>query len=155
MAYDFKRLGDVDLVDAPAENANVLIEENGIIKKASKDAVGGSTGGGGSYDAIFDFENLGYGESGVFTVGDYQTLFNKIQASQEVKVLVRAQLAFNDSGYQGIRNVLFYPVCCQLNNEFNICFYITGSNIADKVEVRKIYIESEDSSVYVAGRTPT
>jgi hypothetical protein len=43
MSYEFKRLSDVEVVAEPAESANVLIEENGVIKKASKDAVGGAT----------------------------------------------------------------------------------------------------------------
>ena len=39
---EFKRLSDVEVVAEPAESANVLIEENGVIKKASKTAVGGA-----------------------------------------------------------------------------------------------------------------
>lgn len=38
---EFKRLSDVEVVAEPAESANVLIEENGVIKKAPKTAVGG------------------------------------------------------------------------------------------------------------------
>lgn len=34
MAYEFKKLRDVDVVEAPADTANVLIEEDGVIKKA-------------------------------------------------------------------------------------------------------------------------
>lgn len=41
MAYDFKKLSDVEVVAEPAESANVLIEEDGVIKKAPKTAVGG------------------------------------------------------------------------------------------------------------------
>lgn len=44
MAYNFKSIADVDVVEAPAETANVLIEENGVIKKAPKTAVGGAGG---------------------------------------------------------------------------------------------------------------
>lgn len=47
MAYDFKKLSDVAVVETPAETANVLIEEDGVIKKAPKTAVGGA---GGDYD---------------------------------------------------------------------------------------------------------
>lgn len=43
MAYNFKSIADVDMVEAPAETANVLIEEDGVIKKAPKTAVGGET----------------------------------------------------------------------------------------------------------------
>lgn len=41
MAYNFKSIADVEVVAEPAESANVLIEENGVIKKAPKTAVGG------------------------------------------------------------------------------------------------------------------
>lgn len=49
---EFKRLSDVEVVAEPTESANVLIEEDGVIKKAPKTAVGGAGGGGISYDAI-------------------------------------------------------------------------------------------------------
>lgn len=39
---EFKRLSDVEVVAEPTESANVLIEENGVIKKAPKTAVGGA-----------------------------------------------------------------------------------------------------------------
>lgn len=41
MAYEFKKLSAVEVVAEPTESANVLIEENGVIKKAPKTAVGG------------------------------------------------------------------------------------------------------------------
>ena len=43
MAYNFKSIADVEVVAEPTESANVLIEENGVIKKAPKAAVGGSS----------------------------------------------------------------------------------------------------------------
>lgn len=39
---DFTKLADVESVEEPADGTNVLIEENGVIKKAPKTAVGGS-----------------------------------------------------------------------------------------------------------------
>ena len=41
---EFKRLSDVEVVAEPTESANVLIEEDGVIKKAPKTAVGGVGG---------------------------------------------------------------------------------------------------------------
>ena len=38
---EFKKLSDVEVVAEPIETANVLIEEDGVIKKAPKTAVGG------------------------------------------------------------------------------------------------------------------
>ena len=45
MAYNFKSIVDVEVVAEPTETANVLIEENGIVKKAPKSVVGGGMGG--------------------------------------------------------------------------------------------------------------
>lgn len=39
---EFKRLSDVEVVTEPSKSSNVLIEENGVIKKAPKTAVGGT-----------------------------------------------------------------------------------------------------------------
>ena len=38
---EFKKLSEVEVVVTPADTANVLIEEDGVIKKVTKDAVGG------------------------------------------------------------------------------------------------------------------
>ena len=41
MSYNFKSIADVEVVAEPTESANVLIEENGVIKRVHKDEVGG------------------------------------------------------------------------------------------------------------------
>lgn len=52
MAYEFKKLSDVDKIEKVSDNANVLIEEDGVIKKAPKSQVGG--GGDSTYYVIID-----------------------------------------------------------------------------------------------------
>lgn len=37
---EFKKLSDVEVVKAPADNANILIEDNGVIKKVPKTTIG-------------------------------------------------------------------------------------------------------------------
>ena len=69
---EFKRLSDVDVVVEPTDTANVLIEENGVIKKAPKTAVGGSSG----FDFTIVYDNNTY--TGAMT-GDYQTIYNKLK----------------------------------------------------------------------------
>ena len=39
MAYEFKKLSDVEVIVEPSESANVIIEEDGVIKKTSMDAI--------------------------------------------------------------------------------------------------------------------
>lgn len=52
---DFTKLSDVAVVETPSDTANVLIEENGVIKKTPKTAVGGKTGvGAGGLILAFD-----------------------------------------------------------------------------------------------------
>lgn len=38
---EFKKLSDVEIIETPIDTANVLIEENGVIKRVPKDEVGG------------------------------------------------------------------------------------------------------------------
>lgn len=45
MAYNFKSIADVEVVEKPVDTANVLIEEDGVVKKAPMSAVGGAGGG--------------------------------------------------------------------------------------------------------------
>lgn len=52
MAYNFKSIADVEVVEKPTDAANVLIEENGVIKKAPKTAVGGASGGSVEPDMV-------------------------------------------------------------------------------------------------------
>lgn len=46
MSYNFKSIVDVEVVAEPTESANILIEEDGVIKKAPKTAVGGVNNNG-------------------------------------------------------------------------------------------------------------
>jgi hypothetical protein len=52
MAYEFKKLSAVEAVETPADTANVLIEEDGKIKKTPS---GVFTGGGADFDAVFEY----------------------------------------------------------------------------------------------------
>jgi hypothetical protein len=78
MSYNFKSIVDVEVVAEPAESANVLIEENGVIKKAPKTAVGG-----GDWDAVIEV-NWYDDEDPKFMSGNYQSIYNKIMVEQEV-----------------------------------------------------------------------
>lgn len=79
MSYDFKRLSDVEVVAEPAESANVLIEENGVIKKASKDAVGVTSWN--------DLTDRPFGE-------EYAVLFDGIVAADNTPALLDAHFSF-------------------------------------------------------------
>ena len=46
--YEFKRLSDVETVETAGSTANVLLEENGAIKKVPKSQFGSAGGGAGA-----------------------------------------------------------------------------------------------------------
>lgn len=93
MAYEFKRLSDVEVVAEPTESANVLIEENGVIKKAPKTAVGGAGGGGEEPDMVITVEggssrkatNFTYG----ITEGSMDNVFNAVREGRYPVVIIR------------------------------------------------------------------
>jgi hypothetical protein len=84
MAYEFKKLSAVEAVETPADTANVLIEEDGVIKKTPS---GMFTGGGGdAYDLDVLVDDSGKRE--VLT-GSYDELYAKLIACVPVKVRIR------------------------------------------------------------------
>ena len=88
MAYNFKSIADVEVVAEPTESANVLIEEDGIIKKAPKTAVGGA---GGKYDAVIEIieGSSGYFNSVDVVLGDFATLKDILDNGEFPNVLIR------------------------------------------------------------------
>lgn len=57
MAYIFKSLADVEAVEMPIDTATVLIEEEGVIKKAPKTAFGDKNVGMGGLSIVYDKDN--------------------------------------------------------------------------------------------------
>ncbi len=80
MAYEFTKLSDVAVAETPTDNSHVLIEEDGVIKKAPKTAVGGS----GEPDAIITLSgrsNVYDACSGAYyTLGGYDSVMNKMNS---------------------------------------------------------------------------
>lgn len=93
MSYNFKSIADVEVVAEPSESANVLIEENGAIKKAPKTTVGGA---GGSVEpdmvitltgcAVWDIVET---DCVTITSGTYTDIVEKIWNGTIVDVRVR------------------------------------------------------------------
>ena len=93
---EFKRLSDVEVVAEPAESANVLIEENGVIKKAPKTAVGG--GGNTEWDARIFYDSR-TGEL-FFIEGGYNSIHAKIENKEAPRVSLFARLAPSGDCYE-------------------------------------------------------
>ena len=79
MAYNFKSIADVEVVAEPSESANVLIEEDGVIKKAPKTAVGGA-GNNAEYDLDIEVQQDEDGDLtwSVNVISSYSALRDKI-----------------------------------------------------------------------------
>ncbi len=88
MAYEFKKLSDVEVVETPTDSANVLIEENGVIKKVDKKLVGPQE----EYDAILYWEWIDsspdYG-SLTLEFGTYDAILSKLQNWEMPKILIK------------------------------------------------------------------
>lgn len=81
MSYNFKSIADVEVVAEPSESANVLIEEDGVIKKAPKTAVGG--GGKDEWDAVIEFYDCDDHYVNLIS-GNYQDVYHKIMVEHEI-----------------------------------------------------------------------
>lgn len=100
---EFKRLSDVEVVAEPAESANVLIEEDGVIKKAPKTAVGGSST---EWDAVIEFYNTDDDDHITLISGDYNTVYNKIMVDGEVpNIMIRMVTEYGDIAYNNVMAV--------------------------------------------------
>ena len=97
MAYEFKKLSDVEVVAEPTETANILIEENGVIKKAPKTAVGGA---GSTADIILvDDEGDLYLEKGSYA--DLVAAWNNRTLLNVDVVMYGSHYGENSNGYCG------------------------------------------------------
>lgn len=119
MSYEFKRLSDVDIVETPSETANVLIEEDGVIKKAPKTAVGGAGGSSNEYDMIIHAFYDTYHwideiqpEDCEIVAGSYEDLVEKLMSDNDYapKILFKFKTDY------------YY-----LTIQFNTCYYSRGS----------------------------
>lgn len=101
MAFEFKKLSDVEVVETPADTANVLIEENGVIKKAPRTAVGG-----GEADMVIHVIFEGMDSEPVISIisGSYDEVVQKIDNMEPILILVFFKIASIN------RNSVFYSL---------------------------------------------
>ena len=111
---EFKKLSDVEVVAEPTESANVLIEENGVIKKAPKAAVGGA--GGDSvitFTVVVDYSN----NNAALTLGSYDDIINKFRNKEPI-IGFCTITDYSASHTMLINNITIEPDC--------VVFYPTG-----------------------------
>lgn len=104
MAYEFKKLSDVEVIAEPTESANVLIEEDGVIKKAPKTAVGGA-GGSETPDMVIGLTNTSSISTSMsssdFTIisGTFDNVKNKVLAGEMPNIVVRHEYVYGSSTF--------------------------------------------------------
>ena len=80
---DFKKLSEVAKIEEVSDESCVLVEENGVIKRAPKTAVGGN----GKYDMVIEWDD--YEETCNIVSGTYKDIYDKIMNGEDPKVLVK------------------------------------------------------------------
>lgn len=144
MAYEFKKLSDVDIVETPSETANVLIEEDGVIKKAPKTAVGGGGGSSNEYDMIIQAELsspdailhlIKDSDYKVILAPDYNTIVNKIE--QGIKPKISLSYLYKDQEFN------YYSYTFAENNAY------ISLNIEDKSVALGFKIDNLNPSLLI------
>lgn len=140
---EFKKLSDVEVVAEPAESANVLIEENGVIKKAPKTAVGG-----GEWDAVIDCgEGMpnGYTDESllVFESGNYNTIKAKWDEGEMPKIMLKY---FDEYGDLWHHRASSHRVVYASNGTFLLHFILGDYNNSSTCAV---YLELDADNSFV------
>ena len=148
MAYNFKSIADVDVVAEPSEAANVLIEENGVIKKAPKTAVGGA--GKSEADIIFEIvhdpDNWSYNVS--FVKGSYDEILNIYKNGQIPEIqIIYGGMNNIDSGTCVLPSI-HNGYCAYYYGTIYVSFPIVNSCYGD-MSTGKIDIEDDYIGFYI------
>lgn len=110
---EFKKLSAVEAVEVVSDTASVLIEENGVVKRAPKSEVGGG-GGGEKPDMVitvnaYSMESLTNGNCSI-TEGSVDSVFAAFHEGRYPIIKVRFKLNENNA-YTAIREEYDAKVC--------------------------------------------
>ena len=120
MAYNFKSIANVEVVETPTDTANVLIEENGVIKKTPKTAVGGTGDAQNSnnlcVDMIISAIDTFWSDASKFSItyGDANEIINKLNNNEIVNIAL--------VGEKGLGSVYTGNLCC-------MAYHVIESNL--------------------------
>lgn len=122
---EFKKLSDVEVVETVSDSANVLIEEEGVIKKAPKSQVGG---GGASSEPIvievekeYDDNDDAYYFPVTVYVENYEEIKNAVLSGRNVLCIWHDPYV-DDSTFTATegKKVLFYPTWVRVDPEAGV-----------------------------------
>lgn len=121
MAYEFTKLNAVESIEELSASANILVEENGIIKKVSKNLIGGNVSNvTNDYDIIVitnpeELEQYSFTPQTIFQ-STYEEVLNKMANFKYPKVL----LIISDPDYT---SYIESTDCAKLYDCIRFCFY--------------------------------
>lgn len=99
---EFKKLSNVEKIETVADDATVLIEEGGVIKRAPKSEVGGGTASSLAYDAVIDLgvysdtNSLSDLAGGSVPVGTVKMITEKVNAGEMPKLMGKIAYSYYD-----------------------------------------------------------
>jgi hypothetical protein len=144
MSYKFKSLSDTEIINEPAESAYVLLEDNGVIKRAPKTAIGGSNSGTGNndYDLSFNHNN----RDPILLSGNYDNILSIIESGKVPKVCA-SEISYEEDGDIIIN---FYSI-----NRINYWKSDNTIMVIYKVSNREYYFYLHSDNSVSSGMAPT
>lgn len=103
MAYEFKKLSEVEAIETLSETSNVLIEDGGSIKRVPSSAVGGNSGGiAEEYDMILKMSCSGTyinnnlnTDSIIIEKGIPSEIVSKMKSGTLVKAIIKLEHTYD------------------------------------------------------------
>ena len=124
---EFKKLSDVEVVAEPTESANVLIEEDGVIKRAPKSAVGGA---GGGCDVVILLTRDPDNERDTLTLesGSHAEIYEKLMAGEIVSAVFKSVCVsgYDVAGTRSVAQSLFVASNPSQNSDIFFVFLLDG-----------------------------
>jgi hypothetical protein len=152
---EFKKLSDVEVVAEPAESANVLIEENGVIKKAPKTAVGGAGGGGETPDMVITVNSNSFdklmSENCNIAEGSVANVFAAFHAGRYPIIKIRFY-KYNDTDYTAIREE-YDAYVCTYGESIWISVITSSPYTSGSLHIHKIYMNNDGTISSVASHS--
>lgn len=96
MSYEFKKINEVEILETVSDEAHVLVEEDGAIRRAPKTEVGGA---GGEIDGIIyntTIPNYVSTDSASVVNFDFTTIKEKFLAGKEIAVMLHSVFSYGN-----------------------------------------------------------
>ena len=139
---EFKKLSAVEAVEAVGDSAHVLIEENGVIKRTPKTAVGGS---GETPDMVITVNSNSFdklrSENCNITEGSVANVFAAFHAGRYPIIKIRFY-KYNGTDYTAIREEYDAYVCTYGENIW-ISVITSSPYYVGCLHVHKIYMNND------------